>query len=1189
MKPPEKTPQEKLHSELSSALETALGRSLNLEDMAEVSFLTDNVAHVGDEQATLSLDKGLQSLLRVTGLEASKLGPITELVASYHKSDPVKQTLVESSLKTFGLDNGMVPVVETPKKELAQAKANDFLGAVIKDLGGSSRLDDSQMQKVAELTSSLKNIGDPEGPARFSKALEEFAEIAPGQVGSVSGRIEEYYKNDSAKQALVTPALEPFKTIGLYNQITTELEGLATRKLTEPELLMVSELSQSVGQLKDKDGVGTVKICLDEVVKNLSPQQAKPIIDLVDKYHKNDPTKQALVSPVLAPIKGNELFGSITKNLEKASGRQLDDSELGKVAELTSSLKNIGDLEGQKRFNTALEEFVKIAPEQASSFIGRLEEFHKNEPEKQALVAPALAPLKESVKANELNQQIAEEVNKLEIGPLSKEQLLAVAELSQSVAYIKDKDDLGTLTRCLDEVLKDLTPEQAKPILDLVDKYHKDNPIKQTLMESALMDFGDRHRLEPVVATRDTFGSASVDEITQAIRDEVITKQQAYLQGEIAKTMTPENGALFNQKTPEEVRVFLATPEGKDIVKLIMSNKDAQLAMNKIEVEGYKKVHEAHKDSFKNVGWAQETGAKVRIAEITNEAGEKVASLKETTVDATPTRVTLEDGTTRDIKSYRQIDFPLELKDGKGPAHFSMAVKDENGRNISAKDAVYFTAHYDDNGKLMEVSSPVPVKFMGDGDDAIGYIERNGKVYTLPVTQGMYKDMMKEVAINNGLGVDVGQSVDSVSVPPRTVGQELQEPEILKKSGPVIDPNALQTAKIVTIEPLEMVKAVTVEPVLQMSKIVTIEPLEMVKAVTVEPVLQMSKIVTIEPSATLTFAEELQAKKASLTKTDLGSQVYGYDKPAKTGPDQVQPLSAAEELQAKKAGLKKTDLGAQVYGYDQPTKTGPDQVQPLSAAEELQAKKAGLKKTDLGAQVYGYDQPAKTGPDQAKPLTDAQKFEAELQAKKASLTKTDLGAQVYGYDKPGDLTQVEVSTGIIPDFPKVVMGPIVETVTVTKQTITLEEPKPKLVMGQMVETVTINVNPITGGEVSPAVMNKVQEIRQVLDTSLPRAPKKDNGKEALEMLNGKSSQEALEAISTAIGKGDGKLVKDMMDIIDKPPEGTKIPSVGKMALNKIYTDQMESTKGMKLDQDRSKVQRAAGAIADSLSVKTLNF
>jgi len=437
----------------------------------------------------------------------------------------------------------------------------------------------------------------------------------------------------------------------------------------------------------------------------------------------------------------------------------------------------------------------------------------------------------------------------------------------------------------------------------------------------------------------------------------------------------------------------------------------------------------------------------------------------------------------------------------------------------------------------------------------------------------MYKDMMKEVAINNGLGVDVGQSVDSVSVPPRTVGQELQEPEMLKKSGPVIDPNALQTAKIVTIEPLEMVKAVTVEPVLQMSKIVTIEPqgmsrqaisiespvlqmaqavpieiLEMEKAVkvTVKPVLQMSKIVTIEPSSTPTLAEQLQVKKANLTKTDIGAKVYGYDKPTKTGPDQ------------------------------------------------------------------------------AKPLTEAEKFAEELRIKKANLTKTDMGAEVYGYDKPGGLSQVEVSTGIIPDFPKVVMGPIIEVSSVTvaepkvklemhqaveavsliREPITLVEPKPKLEMGpiievssvtvaepkvklemhQAVETVAVIVNPISGNIITPQVAQKVQEIRQVLDTSLPQAPKKDNGKEALEMLNGKSSKEALEAISTAIGKGDGKLVKAMMDIIDKPPEGTKIPSVGKMALNKIYTDQMESTKGMKLDQDRSKVQRAAGAIADKAGI-----
>ncbi len=1088
------------------------------------------------------------------------------------------------------------------EKDLAAKKGNDFLVSIVKDIEKTSgrQLDDFELGKVRELTSSLKNIGDQDGSTRFSTALKEFAEIAPDHVTNIAGRIEEYHKNEPEKQSLVKPALEPFKVIGLNQQITTELEAVTGKKLTDGELLAVAELSQSVGYIKDKDDVETLKKCFDETIKGLSPQQAKPIIDLVDKYHKDDPEKQKLVSPVLAPIKGNELFGSVVKDLQKTSGRQLDDFELGKVEELTSSLKNIGDQGGPARFNKALEEFVEMAPGQVGNITARIEGYHKNEPEKQALVSPVLAPLKESVKANELNQQITEEVQKLVNGPLSKDQLLEVAELSQSVAHINSKDDITTLTRCLDAVVKDLTPEQAKPIIDLVDKYHKDNPTKQALVSSGLENVTLKKEPELEVAAVDSLGSASVDEITQAIRDEVITKQQSYLQGEIAKTMSPENGTAFNQKTPEEVRVFLATPEGKDVVKLIMSSKEAQLAMNKIEVDGYKKVHETFKDSFKNVGWDQETGTKVRIAEIKNEAGEKIASLKETTVDAAPTQVTLADGTTRTIKSYREIDFPLKLDDGKGPAHLSMAVKDENGRNISAKDAVYFTAHYDDDGKLTEVSSPIPVKFMGDGDDAIGYIERNGKVYTLPVTQGMYKDMMKEVAINNGLSVDLGQSVDSVSIPPRTVGPELQEPELLKKSGPVaIDPNALQTAKIVTIEPLEMVKAVTVEsPVLQMAQAVTIETLEMVKAVKVEPVLQMSKIVTIDPvtiTATPTFAEELQAKKASLTKTDLGAEVYGYDKPTKTGPDQEKPLTDAQKLQAMKDGLKKTDRGAQVYGYDKPAKTGPDQVQPLSAAEELQKKKDGLKKTDLGAQVYGYDQPAKTGPELVEASSsigimsqkivhmDPPKLEMGPIIEVSSVTVAEPKVKLEMHQAVEAVSLIREPITLVEPKPKLEMGPIIETVTVTKQTITLDEPKPKLVMGQMVETVAVIVNPISGNIITPQVAQKVQEIRQVLDTSLLQAPKKDNGKEALEMLNGKSSKEALEAISTAIGKGDGKLVKAMMDIIDKPPEGAKIPPIGKVALTKVYTDQIHSTKTMEPTK-KAQVQRAAGAIADKAGV-----
>ncbi len=1042
MKPP-KTPQQKLESELVVALQTALGKPLTRNQAEQVTALADDLAS-NNEQALNSLNQGLQSLLEETGLKASTLGPVTALVASYHPIGSSAHGMVGEAIGKFE---------EVHKVELAQAKANDFLGAVIKDLGGSSRLDDFQAQKVAELTSSLKNIGDPDGLEKFSKALEEFAEMAPDHVGSVSGRIEE--------------------------------------------------------------------------------------------YHKNDPAKQALVSPVLEPVKANDFLRAVIKDLGGSS--RLDDFQMQKVVELTSSLRNIGDPDGLERFSKALEEFAEMAPGQVGNITTRIEGYHKNESTKQALVSPVLVPFKESIKANELNKQITTELEGIAGRKLDAPELLMVAELSQSVAHIRDKDDLPTLTKYLDNVVKNLTPEQAQPILDLVNKYHENDPTKQALVSPVVKNV--TLKKPEVEVALDTIGLVSNDEITQSIRDNIIIKQQAYLQGEIAKTMSVEDGVAFNKKTPEEIRAYLGTEEGKAATKEVMKTKEAQSAMNKIEVEGYREVHKI--ESFKNVEWAQETGTKARIAEIKNEAGEIVASLKETTVNAAPTQVTLEDGTTRTVKSYRQIDFPTNPKDIKGPAHFSMAVKDENGNNISAKDAVYFTAHYDDDGKLTEVSSPVPVKFMGTGDDAIGYIERNGKVYTLPVTQGKYKEMMQQVAINNGLSVDLGQAVDSVSIPPRTVGPELQAemPKIV-----TIDQPVLQTAKIFTTQSAVLHQAVTVDPpVLHTAQIVTIEPVAKTGPDQVRPLTDSQQ-----------FEAELRTAKEKLKP------------PPKPGPDQEKPLTDSQQFEA--------ELRAAKEKLKPPPKPGPDQEKPLTDSqqfeEQLKAAKEKLKPVQ------------KPDPDQEKPLTDSHEFEEQLKAAKAGLTKTDRGAEVYGYEKPKtgpELTEVTPTIGIIPkeivnvEGPKFEMGP---TVTVTSS-VTLEEPKPPtLVMGQAVETVLVTLNPITGATVSPEVILKVQEIKNAVLGNSPLRPEVDKGEEALEMLKGKTPEQALKAISNAIGKGDDKLVKAMMGVIfpadGKPIEG--VPTIGRMALAKVYTDQMESSTKGKLDHDRSKVQRAAGAIADKAGI-----
>ena len=244
---------------------------------------------------------------------------------------------------------------------------------------------------------------------------------------------------------------------------------------------------------------------------------------------------------------------------------------------------------------------------------------------------------------------------------------------------------------------------------------------------------------------------------------------------------------------PQEFREYLTSDKGKEEAAKVFTKPDIQTALNKIEVEGYRKVHTEFSESFKNVNWTPEQitapgQPKTKTSEITNENGMVVAKIKETTHDIAPLAVTLDNGDQVNVKSYRTIDFPTKLETGTGPLHLSMAVKDQNGRNISEKDAVYFTAHYDEQGKLTEISSPIPVKFMGNDDNAVGYIERNGKVYTLPVTKKTYNEMMKEVAKNQGMSLDLSQEVAKETQDLALTKEKAKASPALEKNEEVIPP-----------------------------------------------------------------------------------------------------------------------------------------------------------------------------------------------------------------------------------------------------------------------------------------------------------------------------------------------------------------------------------------------------------------
>ena len=263
-----------------------------------------------------------------------------------------------------------------------------------------------------------------------------------------------------------------------------------------------------------------------------------------------------------------------------------------------------------------------------------------------------------------------------------------------------------------------------------------------------------------------------LDPITETIRKEILLKQQKMLQGEMVNRAESEGEKRKLQALKiSEFREYVAK-EGKDKAKAVLNDKEFQEKLNVVETLGYKKVHEHFKDNFKNVEW-KNSSPTIRTVQLSNNTGTKVGEISETTHTQKPQNIKLSDGSTKTVNSYRTINFPKKLE-GEGPLHLSMAVKDENGQNISEKDAIYFTAHYDKSGKLTEVSSPMPVKFTGTGPDAVGYIERAGKIYTLPVTRDKYNEMMQEVSINKGTNVNLSQSPEENITPP-TQKKQAQE------------------------------------------------------------------------------------------------------------------------------------------------------------------------------------------------------------------------------------------------------------------------------------------------------------------------------------------------------------------------------------------------------------------------------
>ncbi|WP_121543058.1 Sca4 family spreading effector [Candidatus Rickettsia colombianensi] len=304
------------------------------------------------------------------------------------------------------------------------------------------------------------------------------------------------------------------------------------------------------------------------------------------------------------------------------------------------------------------------------------------------------------------------------------------------------------------------------------------------------------------------------DPITKAVRETIIQPQKDNLIEQILKDLAAlADRDLAEQKRKEieeekdkTLNAFFGNPDNRKFIDKALENPELKKKLESIEIAGYKNVHNTfsvasgYPGGFKPVQWKNQVSASdLRATVVKNDAGDELCTLNETTVKTKPFTVAKQDGTQVQISSYREIDFPIKLDKADGSMHLSMVALKADGTKPSKDKAVYFTAHYEEgpNGKpqLKEISSPKPLKFAGTGDDAIAYIEHGGEIYTLAVTRGKYKEMMKEVELNQGQSVDLSQAEDLI------IGQG--QSKALETNEPTINPNQGLQSSIETPTPTQ--------------------------------------------------------------------------------------------------------------------------------------------------------------------------------------------------------------------------------------------------------------------------------------------------------------------------------------------------------------------------------------------------
>ncbi|KJV74243.1 cell surface protein [Orientia tsutsugamushi] len=238
-----------------------------------------------------------------------------------------------------------------------------------------------------------------------------------------------------------------------------------------------------------------------------------------------------------------------------------------------------------------------------------------------------------------------------------------------------------------------------------------------------------------------------VDQILQAFKDLKALINSVIAEDDEFKVWQQQNPSKsLDDFKRDTTQMDSLSQETKELLSSIGSAGYANIMGSTANIEQAQQMSFAA--SFSTLDWATHANSVSNTTQktITNDAGEKVTELishsHKTQLSASV------NGVTKIVTKHRTIDIPSAVEENKGPLDLALVAQDATGKNMPESKAVYLTAHYNKEGKLVEMTHPEPLRFFSDEPGSPAYTVINNEVYTLPITKEKYEQLTKEISQN---------------------------------------------------------------------------------------------------------------------------------------------------------------------------------------------------------------------------------------------------------------------------------------------------------------------------------------------------------------------------------------------------------------------------------------------------------